>query len=64
MSQKRLKARDLVEACLDRIKLREGQVHAWEAIDAEGALKRAGQHGGGKERRGFLDAAGGGDIRQ
>ena len=37
MSQKRLKARDLVEACLDRIELREGQVHAWEALDADGA---------------------------
>ncbi len=41
MSQKRLKARDLVEACLDRIELREGQVHAWEALDADGARKRA-----------------------
>ena len=41
MAQKRLKARDLVEACLDRIEAREGQVHAWEALDAEGALKRA-----------------------
>lgn len=41
MAQKRLKARDLVEACLDRIEHREGQVHAWEALDAEGALKRA-----------------------
>ncbi len=41
MAQKRLKARDLVEACLDRIDLREGQVHAWEALDPEGALKRA-----------------------
>jgi Asp-tRNA(Asn)/Glu-tRNA(Gln) amidotransferase A subunit family amidase len=41
MAQKRLSARDLVEACLDRIEAREGQVHAWEALDAEGALKRA-----------------------
>ena len=41
MAQKRLKARDLVEACLDRIEHREGQVHAWEALDPEGALKRA-----------------------
>jgi Asp-tRNA(Asn)/Glu-tRNA(Gln) amidotransferase A subunit family amidase len=41
MAQKRLKARDLVEACLDRIEAREGQVHAWEAIDPEGARKRA-----------------------
>ena len=41
MADKRLKARDLVEACLDRIDDREGQVHAWEAIDAEGARKRA-----------------------
>jgi Asp-tRNA(Asn)/Glu-tRNA(Gln) amidotransferase A subunit family amidase len=41
MADKRLKARDLVEACLDRIDAREGQVHAWEAIDAEGARKRA-----------------------
>jgi Asp-tRNA(Asn)/Glu-tRNA(Gln) amidotransferase A subunit family amidase len=41
MAQKRLKARDLVEACLDRIEAREGQVHAWEALDAEGARKRA-----------------------
>ena len=43
MARKRLKARDLVEACLDRIGKREGQVHAWEAIDAEGARKRADQ---------------------
>jgi Asp-tRNA(Asn)/Glu-tRNA(Gln) amidotransferase A subunit family amidase len=41
MADKRLKARELVEACLDRIEAREGQVHAWEAIDAEGARKRA-----------------------
>jgi Asp-tRNA(Asn)/Glu-tRNA(Gln) amidotransferase A subunit family amidase len=41
MADKRLKARDLVEACLDRIDAREGQVHAWEAIDADGARKRA-----------------------
>jgi Asp-tRNA(Asn)/Glu-tRNA(Gln) amidotransferase A subunit family amidase len=41
MADKRLKAVDLVEACLERIEKREGQVHAWEAIDAEGALKRA-----------------------
>jgi len=37
MAQKRLKARDLVEACLDRIEAREGQVHAWEALDPDGA---------------------------
>ena len=43
MADKRLKARDLVEACLDRIDAREGQVHAWEAIDADGARKRADQ---------------------
>ena len=43
MARKRLKARDLVEACLDRIEQREGRVHAWEAIDAEGARKRADQ---------------------
>src|SRR3981081_27483 len=41
MAQKRRKARDLVEACLDRIEAREGQVHAWEALDPEGARKRA-----------------------
>jgi Asp-tRNA(Asn)/Glu-tRNA(Gln) amidotransferase A subunit family amidase len=41
MAQKRLRARDLVEACLDRIDVREGQVHAWEALDADGARKRA-----------------------
>jgi len=41
MAAKRLKARELVEACLDRIKAREGQVHAWEALDPEGARKRA-----------------------
>ena len=41
MAEKRLKARDLVEACLARIEAREGQVHAWEALDPEGALKRA-----------------------
>jgi Asp-tRNA(Asn)/Glu-tRNA(Gln) amidotransferase A subunit family amidase len=41
MADKRLKAVDMVEACLERIEKREGQVHAWEAIDAEGALKRA-----------------------
>ncbi|HTR84128.1 MAG TPA: amidase [Reyranella sp.] len=43
MAGKRLKARDLVEACLDHIDSREGQVHAWEALDPEGALKRADQ---------------------
>ena len=43
MADKRLKARDLVEACLDRIQAREGQVHAWEALDPEGARKRADQ---------------------
>ena len=41
MADKRLKAVDLVEACLERIGRREGQVHAWEALDPEGALKRA-----------------------
>ena len=41
MADKRLKAVDLVEACLARIEKREGQVHAWEALDPEGALKRA-----------------------
>jgi Asp-tRNA(Asn)/Glu-tRNA(Gln) amidotransferase A subunit family amidase len=41
MADKRLKAVDLVRACLDRIERREGQVHAWEALDPEGALKRA-----------------------
>lgn len=41
MADKQLKARDLVEACLDRIDAREGQVHAWEALDPEGARKRA-----------------------
>jgi len=43
MAEKRLKARDLVEACLARIKTREGEVHAWEALDADGARKRADQ---------------------
>jgi Asp-tRNA(Asn)/Glu-tRNA(Gln) amidotransferase A subunit family amidase len=43
MADKRLKARDLLEACLDRIEAREGQVHAWEALDPEGARKRADQ---------------------
>ncbi len=43
MAEKRLKARDLVEACLDRIEAREGQVHAWEALDPDGARKRADQ---------------------
>ena len=41
MADKRLKARELVEACLDRIEAREGQVHAWEALDPDGARKRA-----------------------
>ena len=41
MARGKLKARDLVEACLDRIEARESQVHAWEALDPEGALKRA-----------------------
>ncbi len=41
MADKRLRAVDLVEACLERIEEREGQVHAWEALDVEGALKRA-----------------------
>lgn len=41
MADKRLKAVDLVEACLERIGKRESQVHAWEALDPEGAMKRA-----------------------
>jgi len=41
IADKRLKARDLVEACLDRIDVREAQVHAWEALDPEGARQRA-----------------------
>jgi Asp-tRNA(Asn)/Glu-tRNA(Gln) amidotransferase A subunit family amidase len=41
MASKQLKARHLVEACLDRIQRREGQVHAWEALDPDGARKRA-----------------------
>jgi Asp-tRNA(Asn)/Glu-tRNA(Gln) amidotransferase A subunit family amidase len=41
MAAGRLKARDLLEACLNRIETREGQVHAWEALDIEGARKRA-----------------------
>jgi Asp-tRNA(Asn)/Glu-tRNA(Gln) amidotransferase A subunit family amidase len=41
MADKRLSAVGLVEACLARIERREGQVHAWEALDPEGALKRA-----------------------
>ncbi len=41
MARKRLKARDLVEACLDRIEAREGDVHAWEALDPDGARRRA-----------------------
>ncbi len=41
MADGRLKAVDLVTACLERIGRREGEVHAWEALDAEGALKRA-----------------------
>lgn len=43
MADKRLRARDLVEACLDRIAAREGEVHAWEALDPDGARKRADQ---------------------
>ncbi|UYN94580.1 MAG: amidase [Enhydrobacter sp.] len=43
MADGRLKAVDLVEACLERIGAREGQVHAWEAIGADDALKRAAQ---------------------
>ncbi|MFZ5780380.1 MAG: amidase [Pseudomonadota bacterium] len=41
MARGRLRARDLVEACLDRIAAREGDVHAWEALDPDGARKRA-----------------------
>src|SRR5207245_40477 len=41
MAQELLKARGPVPACLDRIEVREGQVHAWEALDPEGARKRA-----------------------
>src|SRR3981081_3652919 len=40
LAQKRLKARDLVEACLDRIEAREGQVHAWEALGPGAARNR------------------------
>ena len=41
MADKRLSAVALVKACLARIEKREGQVHAWEALDPESALKRA-----------------------
>jgi len=41
MADGRLKARELLKACLERIDRREGQVHAWEAVDREGALRRA-----------------------
>lgn len=41
MARRQLKARDLVEFCLARIDEREDAVHAWEALDAEGARKRA-----------------------
>jgi amidase len=41
MREGRLKAVDLVKACLERIEKRESQVHAWEALDAERALQRA-----------------------
>jgi Asp-tRNA(Asn)/Glu-tRNA(Gln) amidotransferase A subunit family amidase len=43
MAEKKLRAVDLVEACLARIEKREGEVHAWEALDPEGALRRAEQ---------------------
>ncbi len=56
MADKRLKARDLVEACLDRIDAREGQVHAWEALDPEGARKRPTSSTSGAARSGRCTA--------
>jgi Asp-tRNA(Asn)/Glu-tRNA(Gln) amidotransferase A subunit family amidase len=41
MARRQLKARDLLEACLERIAEREGQVHAWEALDPDAARRRA-----------------------
>lgn len=50
----RLSATRLVEACLERIALREAQVQAWVAIDADGALARARAIDAAGDRRGLL----------
>ena len=36
-----LRARDVVEACLERIALREPEIHAWTIVDAESARRQA-----------------------
>ena len=50
----RLSATRLVEACLERIALREAQVQAWVAIDADGALARARAIDAAADWRGLL----------
>ena len=41
LADRSLTAEELLRACLDRIALREPEVHAWAHLDAEGALARA-----------------------
>ena len=41
LSQRTLRAEDLVRACLERIAEREAQVQAWQSLAADAALARA-----------------------
>ncbi|HEY6911169.1 MAG TPA: amidase [Myxococcales bacterium] len=41
LSRRELSAEELVDQCFARIEQREPAVHAWEALDAEGALREA-----------------------
>jgi Asp-tRNA(Asn)/Glu-tRNA(Gln) amidotransferase A subunit family amidase len=41
IAKRELRAEDFVRACLERIRARDGEVGAWAALDAEGALRAA-----------------------
>ena len=42
LARREIKAVDLLRACLERIAVRETQVHAFVQLNADAALKRAG----------------------
>ena len=50
LARREIKAVDLLRACLERIAVRETQVHAFVQLNADAALKRAGQLDAGAVR--------------
>jgi amidase len=50
LSRREITAEALVQDCLDRIAAREDEVQAWEALDADGALREARRIDGLRER--------------